>query len=142
LGATKAKAILVVNVASECGYTAQYEGLEALYRKYKAKGLVIVGFPCNDFGGQEPGTEAQIKKFCTDRFQVTFPLAAKVAVKGKTPHPLFVALTGKAAGQPGPVSWNFHKFLVDADGKLLARFDSAAEPDSVELTTAVEKALK
>jgi glutathione peroxidase len=142
LGATKAKAILVVNVASECGYTAQYEGLEALYRKYKAKGLVIVGFPCNDFGGQEPGTEAQIKKFCTDRFQVTFPLAAKVAVKGKTPHPLFVALTGKAAGQPGTVSWNFHKFLVDADGKLLARFDSAAEPDSVELTTAVEKALK
>ncbi len=142
LSATKAKAFLVVNVASECGYTAQYEGLEALYRKQKPKGLAIVGFPCNDFGGQEPGTETQIKKFCSDRFQVTFPLAAKVAVKGKAAHPLFVALTGKPAGLPGPVSWNFNKFLVSADGRLLARFDSAVEPDSAELAAAIEKALK
>lgn len=142
LGAHKAKATLVVNVASECGYTAQYEGLEALYRKYKAAGLVIVGVPCNDFGGQEPGTEAQIKKFCTDRFHVTFPLAGKVSAKGKTAHPLFVALTGKEAGHPGPVSWNFNKFLIGKDGKLIARFDSSVEPESAELKAAIEKALK
>lgn len=142
LGATKAKVILVVNVASECGYTAQYAGLEALYRKHKAKGLVLVGFPCNDFGGQEPGTEAQIKKFCTDRFQVTFPLASKVSVKGKEAHPLFAALTGKAAGLPGAVTWNFNKFLVGSDGKLLARFDSSVEPDDAHLVEAIEKVLK
>jgi len=142
LAAYKAKVVLVVNVASACGYTAQYEGLEALYRKYKAKGLVIVGVPCNDFGGQEPGTEAEIKKFCSSRFQVTFPLASKVSVKGKTAHPLFVVLTGKEAGQPGPVSWNFNKFLVGKDGKLIARFDSSVEPESAELQTAIEKALK
>jgi glutathione peroxidase len=142
LAAYKAKVVLVVNVASACGYTAQYEGLEALYRKYKAKGLVIVGVPCNDFGGQEPGTEAEIKKFCSSRFEVTFPLTSKVSAKGKTAHPLFVALTGKEAGHPGPVSWNFNKFLVGPDGKLLARFDSSVAPESAELQTAIEKALK
>ena len=142
LAAYKGKAVLVVNVASACGYTAQYEGLEALYRKYKAKGLVIVGVPCNDFGGQEPGTEAEIKKFCSSRFEVTFPLTSKVAAKGKTAHPLFVALTSKEAGHPGPVSWNFNKFLIGADGKLIARFDSSAEPESAELQVAIEKALK
>jgi glutathione peroxidase len=142
LAAYKAKVVLVVNVASACGYTAQYEGLEALYRKYKAKGLVIVGVPCNDFGGQEPGTEAEIKKFCSSRFEVTFPLTSKVSAKGKTAHPLFVALTGKEAGHPGPVSWNFNKFLVGKDGKLLARFDSSVAPESSELQAAIEKALK
>ncbi len=142
LAAYQAKVVLVVNVASECGYTAQYEGLEALYRKYKAKGLVIVGVPCNDFGGQEPGTEAEIKKFCSSRFQVTFPLTSKVSVKGKAAHPLFVAFTGKEAGHPGPVSWNFNKFLVGKDGKLLARFDSSVAPESAELQAAIEKALK
>jgi len=142
LAAYKAKVVLVVNVASACGYTAQYEGLEALYRKYKAKGLVIVGVPCNDFGGQEPGTEAEIKKFCSSRFEVTFPLTSKVSAKGKTAHPLFVALTSKEAGHPGPVSWNFNKFLVGPAGKLLARFDSSVEPESSELQTAIEKALK
>jgi len=142
LAAYKAKVVLVVNVASACGYTAQYEGLEALYRKYKAKGLVIVGVPCNDFGGQEPGTEAEIKKFCSSRFEVTFPLTSKVSAKGKTAHPLFVALTGKEAGHPGPVSWNFNKFLVGPDGKLLARFDSSVAPESAELQAVIEKALK
>jgi len=142
LAAYKAKVVLVVNVASACGYTAQYEGLEALYRKYKAKGLVIVGVPCNDFGGQEPGTEAEIKKFCSSRFEVTFPLTSKVSAKGKTAHPLFVALTGKEAGHPGPVSWNFNKFLVGKDGKLLARFDSSVAPESAELQAVIEKALK
>ncbi len=142
LAAYKAKVVLVVNVASACGYTAQYEGLEALYRKYKAKGLVIVGVPCNDFGGQEPGTEAEIKKFCSSRFEVTFPLTSKVSAKGKSAHPLFVALTGKEAGHPGPVSWNFNKFLVGPDGKLLARFDSSVAPESAELQAAIEKALK
>lgn len=142
LAATKGKVFLVVNVASECGYTGQYAALEALYRKHKAAGLVIVGFPCNDFGGQEPGTEPEIKKFCSDRFQVTFPLAAKVSIKGKSPHPLFAALTGKAAGLPGAVSWNFNKFVVDKDGKLLARYDSSVEPDAPELAAVLAKALK
>jgi len=142
LAATKGKVFLVVNVASECGYTGQYAALEALYRKHKAAGLVVVGFPCNDFGGQEPGTEPQIRKFCSDRFQVTFPLAAKVSIKGKAPHPLFAALTGKAAGLPGAVSWNFNKFLVDKDGKLLARFDSSVEPDASEIAAVLAKALK
>jgi glutathione peroxidase len=142
LAAYKAKVVLVVNVASACGYTAQYEGLEALYRKYKAKGLVIVGVPCNDFGGQEPGTEAEIKKFCSSRFEVTFPLTSKVSAKGKSAHPLFVALTGKEAGHPGPVSWNFNKFLLGPDGKLLARFDSSVAPESAELQAAIEKVLK
>lgn len=141
LAAYKAEVVLVVNVASACGYTSQYEGLEALYRKYKAKGLVIVGVPCNDFGGQEPGTESEIKKFCSSRFQVTFPLTSKVSVKGKAAHPLFVAFTGKEAGHPGPVSWNFNKFLVGRDGKLLARFDSSVAPESSELQAAIEKAL-
>ena len=142
LAAYKAKVVLVVNVASACGYTAQYEGLEALYRKYKAKGLVIVGVPCHDFGGQEPGTEAEIKKFCSSRFEVTFPLTSKVSAKGKSAHPLFVALTGKEAGHPGPVTWNFNKFLVGPDGKLLVRFDSSVAPESAELQAAIEKALK
>jgi glutathione peroxidase len=101
-----------------------------------------VGVPCNDFGGQEPGTEVEIKKFCSSRFQVTFPLTSKVSVKGKAAHPLFVAFTGKEAGQPGPVTWNFNKFLVGKDGKLLARFDSSVEPESAELQSAIEKALK
>jgi glutathione peroxidase len=142
LAAYKAKAVLVVNVASACGYTTQYEGLEALYRKHKAQGLVVVGMPCNDFGGQEPGTETEIKKFCSSRFQVTFPLTSKVSAKGKTTHPLFVAFTGKEAGHPGPVTWNFNKFLVGKDGKLLARFDLSVAPDSAELQAAIEKALK
>jgi len=136
------KAWLVVNVASQCGYTRQYAGLQALYDNYKAKGLVVAGFPCNDFGGQEPGSEKDIKKFCKTNFKVTFPMYGKVKIKGDDAHPLFEKLTGKDAGHPGPVGWNFNKFLIGADGKLLARFGSDVEPDSEELEKAIEKALK
>ena len=135
------KAVLVVNVASKCGYTRQYAGLESLYKAYKDKGLVVVGVPCNDFGGQEPGTEAEILQFCSSKYNVTFPLLGKVAVKGEAAHPLFTTLTGEAAGQPGPVKWNFNKFLIAKDGTLAARFDSKVEPESDELKAAIDKVL-
>lgn len=142
LGVGQPKAVLIVNVASECGYTRQYAGLEALSLQYKAQGLILAGFPCNDFGGQEPGTAAEIKKFCTTRFNVTFPLFAKVSTRGAEAHPLFIELTGKGQGHPGAVTWNFNKFLVSREGKLLARFDSGVAPDAPELKAALEKALK
>ena len=143
LGATKGgKAWLVVNVASQCGYTRQYAGLQSLYEQYRSKGLVVAAFPCNDFGGQEPASEKEIKKFCKTNFKVTFPMFAKVAIKGGDAHPLFAKLTGKDAGHPGPVGWNFNKFLIVADGRLIARFGSDVEPDSEELAKAVAKALE
>ena len=135
------KALLIVNVASKCGYTRQYDGLEALWRKYKDRGLVVLGFPSNDFGGQEPGSEADIQKFCASKFDVSFPMFAKVHVKGAEQHPLYAELTGPTAPKPGNVKWNFGKFLIGRNGKVLERFDSAVEPDSAELTAAVEKAL-
>jgi len=141
LKAFAGKALLIVNVASKCGYTPQYEGLEALHRKYRDQGLVVLGFPSNDFGGQEPGTNAEIKEFCSSKFNVSFPLFDKVRVKGDEQHPLYAALTGPDAPMPGPVKWNFGKFLVGRDGKVLARFDSKVAPDSPELTGAIEKAL-
>jgi glutathione peroxidase len=142
LKAYAGKAILIVNVASKCGYTRQYAGLEALYRQYKDRGLVVLGVPSNDFGGQEPGTEAEIKEFCTKKFDVTFPMTAKVSVKGADQHPLYAALTGPDSPAPGPVKWNFGKFLISKDGKLLARWDSKTEPDDATLTAAIEAALK
>jgi len=135
------KVLLIVNVASECGYTPQYEGLEALYRKFKDRGLVVLGFPSNDFGGQEPGTEAEIKKFCTSRFSVTFPMFSKVVVKGSGQHPLYAALTSGDSPVPGSVKWNFGKFLVGKDGKILSRYDSDTEPDDAKLIAAIEAAL-
>ena len=141
LAALAGKAVLVVNVASKCGYTRQYAGLESLYKTYKDKGLVVVGFPSNDFGAQEPGTEAEILQFCTSKYSVTFPLYSKVTVKGDSAHPLFTALTGPAGGAPGPVKWNFNKFLLGKDGTLLQRFDSKVEPESEELKAAIDKAL-
>lgn len=135
-----AKAILIVNVASECGYTPQYEGLEAIYRKYKDRGLVVVGFPANNFGGQEPGNDEQILEFCKSRFDVTFPMMSKVSVKGDDKHPLFVYLTEETS-EPGDIKWNFSKFLLDADGHLVARFGSATEPESEEMTTQIEHLL-
>jgi len=141
LAALSGKAVLVVNVASKCGYTRQYAGLESLYKSYKDKGLIVVGFPSNDFGGQEPGTEEEILQFCTSKYAVTFPLFSKVAVKGDAAHPLFAALTGTAAGAPGPVKWNFNKFLLGKDGSLVQRFDSKVEPESDELKAAIDKAL-
>ena len=135
------KVLLVVNVASKCGYTPQYEGLEALHQKFSAKGFSVLGFPCNDFGGQEPGTAAEIKTFCSTKYKVTFPLFEKLHVKGAEQHPLYAALTGKSSPAPGDVKWNFGKFLIGKDGKILKRWDSGTKPDDKELTDAIEAAL-
>lgn len=136
------KVVLVVNVASKCGLTKQYEALEALHRKYRDQGFTVLGFPCNDFMGQEPGTNEEIVTFCKSTYDVTFPLMAKIHVKGAEQHPLYAALTGKDGPFPGDVKWNFGKFLIGKDGKALARFEPRVTPDSKEVTEAVEKALK
>jgi glutathione peroxidase len=141
LQAYKGKVLLMVNVASKCGYTPQYAGLEAVYRKYKAQGLVVLGFPCNQFGGQEPGTDEEIKQFCSANYQVSFPLFDKIEVNGEKRHALYSALAGDNSPFPGKIRWNFTKFLVGRDGKILSRFDSKVKPDSEELTHAVEAAL-
>ncbi|MFM7818910.1 MAG: glutathione peroxidase [Verrucomicrobiota bacterium] len=141
LKAFDGKVVLLVNVASQCGYTPQYKGLEALFRKFKDKGLVVVGVPCNDFGAQEPGSASDIKEFCSSKYQVTFPLLEKIHVKGTGQHPLYAALTGPKASFPGDVKWNFGKFLIGRDGSVLKRFDSGVAPDSGELTQAIEAAL-
>jgi len=133
----------LVNVASRCGYTPQYAALESIYEKYKSRGFVIVGIPANNFGGQEPGSNEEIKTFCTAKYHVTFPMMAKVSVKGSDITPLYQFLTDKAAHPEtgGEIGWNFTKFLVGPDGKVLARFDSKVEPDSAQVTSAIEKAL-
>lgn len=138
LSELRGKAVLFVNVASACGYTPQYQGLEALYRSYKDRGLEIVGIPCNDFGAQEPGTADEIQAFACERFDVTFPLLAKQVIKGAGKSPLYAALT---AAQPGEVRWNFTKFLVGKDGAVLARFEPGVDPQAPELVAAVESAL-
>ena len=138
LASMKGKAVLVVNVASQCGYTPQYAGLQALYEKYKGQGLVIIGVPANNFGGQEPGTNEDIKQFCSRKYNVTFPIMAKVSVKGDDKTPLYQYLTSTG----GEVKWNFTKFLVGKDGKPVQRFESAVSPDSPELAAAIEKALR
>ncbi len=140
LSAYKGKVLLIVNVASECGYTPQYKGLEALYRKYKDRGFVILGFPANNFGAQEPGTDQEIKNFCSTQYDVTFDLFSKISVKGKDQHPLYGFITSDSA-VAGEVRWNFQKYLVGKDGKLIARFASRVEPLSEEVKAAVEKAL-
>lgn len=134
----KGKVMLVVNVASKCGYTPQYAGLEALHAKYKDRGLVVVGVPANNFGGQEPGTNEEIKTFCTRNYNVTFPMMSKVSVAGADKTPLYQHLTTTG----GEVKWNFTKFLVGKDGKVVSRFESKVAPDSPELTAAIEQALK
>ncbi|HOK78180.1 MAG TPA: glutathione peroxidase [Verrucomicrobiota bacterium] len=142
LGDHRGKVVLVVNVASQCGYTRQYKPLEALYRKYKDQGLVVVGIPSNDFGGQEPGSHEEIKRFCSSKFDVTFPIMAKVGVRpGPDQHPLYAALTAKDAPFPGEVKWNFTKFLINRNGKVVARFEPGDEPDSPKVIKAVESAL-
>lgn len=135
------KVLLVVNVASKCGFTPQYTALEALYQKYQSQGLVVCGFPCNQFGGQEPGTDAEIKQFCTSKYSVTFPMFDKLEVNGANRHPLYVMLAGAGSPFPGNIKWNFTKFLIGRDGKILNRFDSAVKPDSEEVTKAIEAAL-
>jgi len=139
LKSMEGKVVLFVNVASKCGYTPQYTGLESLYQKYKSKGLVLVGVPANNFGAQEPGTDTEIKEFCSRKYSVTFPIMSKVSVKGDDITPLYKYLT---AAKGGDVKWNFTKFLVGKDGKAIARFEPAVAPESPELTAAIEKALQ
>ena len=138
----RGKAVLIVNTASQCGLTPQYAGLEALHDRFQAAGLVVLGFPCNDFGNQEPGSSDEIQRFCKTSFDVSFPLMAKIHVKGPERHPLYTALSGEGAAFPGDVTWNFGKFLIGKDGKPLARFEPAQKPDSPEVVTAIEQALK
>jgi len=139
----KGDVLLVVNTASECGYTPQYEGLQAIFDKYKGRGFNVLGFPANNFGGQEPGTEKEIKEFCTLKYKVTFPMFAKISVKGEDQHPLYSYLTSKATNPQfaGDIKWNFNKFLIGRDGKILARFESKDKPESETVTKAIEAAL-
>ncbi len=139
----KGKVVLLVNVASRCGYTPQYTALESVYEKYKDRGLVIIGVPANNFGGQEPGSNQEIKTFCTSKYHVTFPMMSKVSVKGSDITPLYAYLTDKDINPStgGEIGWNFTKFLIGRDGTILARFESAVTPDSPEVTSAIEKAL-
>ncbi len=141
LKAYKGKVLLVVNVASKCGNTPQYAALEQLYKKYESQGLVVLGFPCNDFGAQEPGTNAEIVQFCKSTYDVTFPMFDKLHVKGAERHPLYEALTGPKSPFPGDVKWNFGKFVVDRNGNIVARIEPKTKPDSPEVIGAVEKAL-
>ena len=137
----KGKAVLLVNVASKCGFTKQYEGLQKLYEEKQSAGLVILAFPCNDFGGQEPGTIEEIEKFCKSEYDVTFPIMGKLSVKGDGQHQLYKALTGPDGAFPGNIKWNFGKILIDKNGKPVARFESATKPDSEELKKAIEAAV-
>jgi glutathione peroxidase len=141
LKAYEGKVILAVNVASHCGNTPQYTGLEALYEKFKDQGLVVVGFPCNDFGAQEPGTNAEVKEFCTAKYHVTFPMMDKLHVKGPEQHPLYKELSGPASPFPGDVKWNFGKFLIGRDGKILARFEPKTKVEEEAVAKAVADAL-
>jgi len=143
LSSFKGKVVLLVNVASRCGFTPQYTALESIYEKYKDRGFVIIGIPANNFGGQEPGTNQEIKTFCTAKYHVSFPMMAKVSVKGDDITPLYAFLTDKSAHPDtgGEIGWNFTKFLVGPDGNVIARFDSKVEPDSPQVTSAIEKAL-
>jgi glutathione peroxidase len=128
LGPLRGKVTLAVNVASYCGYTPQYAGLEDLYRELADRNFVVVGFPCNQFGAQEPGTPLQIREFCSLTYGVTFPLAAKIEVKGAHRHPLYTWLTAKENGFPGEIGWNFEKFLIGRDGRVMSRYPSGTKP--------------
>ena len=141
-GQFRGKTVLVVNVASKCGFTPQYAGLEALYQKYADDGFVVLGLPCNQFGAQEPGTEDDIQAFCELNFGVSFPLTANVDVRGKNQHPLYAKLTRFKTGvMPGLIKWNFEKFLVNTDGEIVNRFASTVKPESDQIVQAVEKVL-
>jgi glutathione peroxidase len=139
LSAYQGKVVLIVNVASRCGFTPQYAGLEALYEKYKDRGFVILGFPANNFGGQEPGTNEEIKTFCSTKYNVTFPMYSKISVKGEDKAPLYQFLTDATGSE---IQWNFTKFLVDKDGKVVARFEPKVTPESPDVAAAIEKALR
>src|SRR4051794_22243164 len=139
----KGNVLLIVNTASKCGYTPQYEGLQSTYTKYKDKGFYVLGFPANNFGTQEPGTETEIKEFCTSKYHVTFPMFAKISVKGEDQDPLYKFLTDKTTDPEfaGDITWNFNKFLVDRKGHVVARFSSKDTPESPAVTAAIEKYL-
>ena len=139
----KGKALLIVNVASECGLTPQYEGLQKLHAELAPKGFAVLGFPCNQFAGQEPGTEAEIQSFCSLNYDVTFPLFSKIEVNGEKRHPLYKYLTSQASTPDGEgdIQWNFGKFVVDKSGKVVARFSPVAAPGSDEVINAIEAAL-
>ena len=143
LSSFKGKVVMLVNVASKCGYTPQYSALESTYEKYKDRGLVIVGIPANNFGAQEPGTNEEIKTFCSRKYNVTFPMMAKVSVKGSDQTPLYQFLTDKSLNPStgGEIKWNFTKFIFDRDGNAVARFEPEVTPDSPQVTAAIEKAL-
>jgi glutathione peroxidase len=144
LSGYRGKVLLIVNVASECGYTPQYKDLEALYRMYKNHGLKILAFPANNFGGQEPGTDAEIKNFCTTTYDVSFDLFSKISVKGNDQHPLYAFITSPETNPrfSGDVKWNFQKYLVDKSGTIIGKFLSATKPLSNELVSAIDSALK
>ena len=137
----KGKVMLIVNVASHCGFTPQYKALEAAYLTNQDKGFVVLGFPCNQFMGQEPGTDEEIKQFCTSKYSVTFPLFDKIEVNGANRHPLYVLLAGPESPFPGNIGWNFTKFLISRDGKILQRFSSSTKPNSPEVQKAIADAL-
>lgn len=139
----KGKVALIVNTASKCGNTPQYEGLEKIYSKYKDQDFVILGFPANNFNGQEPGTDAEIKEFCTLKYNVSFPMFSKISVKGSDQAPIYKFLTSKETNPEfaGDVTWNFEKFLIDREGKIAARFSPRTQPDSEEVVKAIEKLL-
>ena len=138
----RGKVLLIVNVASKCGYTPQYKGLEELHKMYAPRGLCVLGFPANEFGGQEPGSNQEIQQFCSFQYGVDFDMFAKVKVKGEGMHPLFDALQNDYPDLKGAIRWNFHKFLIDKKGRPIARFDSKVDPLSDELKQAIENAIK
>ena len=133
--------LLIVNVASRCGLTPQYAALEALYRRFADRGFLVLGIPCNQFAGQEPGTEAEIQQFCTLKYDVTFPMSGKIEVNGVGRHPLYDWLAGPSAAHPGNISWNFEKFLIGRDGQVRQRFAPTVAPDDPALKAAIEAAL-
>lgn len=140
----KGNVLLVVNTASQCGFTPQYEGLQKIYGKYQAQGFYVLGFPANNFKGQEPGSNEDIKEFCKTKYKVTFPMFAKISVKGEDQDPLYAFLTSKETNPnfAGEITWNFNKFLIDRQGKVVARFSSKDTPDGEAVTAAIEKYLK
>jgi glutathione peroxidase len=139
----RGQVVMLVNVASKCGYTPQYEGLQKIYERYKDQGFTILGFPANNFGAQEPGTNEEIQEFCRINYGVTFPVFSKISVKGDDQHPLYKYLTERATNPnfAGEIKWNFNKFLVGRDGRILARFDSGDKPEDAKVTQAIERAL-
>ena len=144
LSAYKGKVVMIVNVASKCGFTPQYSALESLYRRYKDQGFVILGFPANNFMSQEPGTDGEIKQFCKNKYDVTFPMYSKISVKGEDQAPLYKYLTGSSTDPvaPGDIKWNFTKFVIGRDGQIAARYEPATKPDSPEVVNTIESELK